>query len=64
MKGLVQGVMYVCPECHKTVMFRAHEDGTFGAGGLLCAADGYSMRPFVLNDFFLESLLKGEKTRD
>ena len=56
---MTHGLIYICPECRKVTLFKAHEDGTFIMNKLMCADDGYEMRLFKLDDLFVDQMLKG-----
>jgi len=57
---MIHGIIYICPECKGTWMENVGDNTVIQAQRLLCVNDGYMMRPFVLNDLLVDSMLKGE----
>lgn len=54
----IHAVFYVCPECRKVSLFNPRPDLTIDNSALQCTEDGYQMRKFVLDDNFVDLLMK------
>lgn len=56
--GVIHGIIAICPECRAVLKFNAHQEGYFCGGPILCEEDGYVMKQILMNDIFIDQLLK------
>lgn len=54
----IQGILFICPECKKTLLFKPREDGTMDISQLICVEDGYIMKPVQLNELMIDRILR------
>ena len=57
---MIKGMLYVCPDCKRLVLYYPDADGTILNNSIMCANDGYQMRLFIIDNLFLDRMLQGK----
>lgn len=55
---MIHGLIYICPECRKTLLFTPNDNGTLYLQDTICSSDGYKMKLIRLDSLMIDRLLK------